>query len=318
MKIVFLDAYTTNPGDISLNDLEGLGEFKAFDRSSKVEGIQRGKDADVIITNKYVVDSDVLKSWNKCKLICVAATGYDNVDLESCERHDVQVSNVRDYSTASVVQYVFSTLLSVIGRSSHYHDEVRNGRWQKSIDFTFMDHSIEELNGLTLGVWGLGTIGQKVGQIANAFGMNVMAINKYPEVLINGIRNVSEKEFFQESDIVSLHVPLNSSTHHMINSKVLSQLKTNVKIINTSRGGVIDELALADFLRSNSNAVAILDVLSNEPPQNDNPLINLANCFITPHIAWASKNARMRLVEGLAMNIQAFVDGQPRNALISY
>ena len=313
MKIIFLDAYTTNPGDLSFDILESIGEFTAFEHSTKEEAFERGRDADVIITNKHEICSERLAHWPNCKLIAVAATGYNNVDLEACKNRGIIVSNVKGYSTHSVAQLTFASILNVINKISYYNQEVKSGRWGSNRDFSFYDHSIRDLAKLRIGIFGLGNIGLEIAEIAKAFHMQVTAVSKYPDRAPTFIKIVNPNELFETSDVVSLNVPLNSTTEYLINKTSLSLMKKNAILVNTARGPLINEEDLAIHLRSNSDFHAILDVLSQEPPASDLSLIGLPNCHITPHIAWASMDARRSLIEGIASNIRNFKQGAPTN-----
>lgn len=313
MKIVFLDAHTTNPGDLSFDRISLLGNFSAYAYSTNVESIERGQGADVVIVNKHVVGKELLASWPRCKLIVVAATGYNNIDLKACDANDVLVSNVKAYSTDSVAQLTFASILNVVNNISYYNKEVVSGRWAGSRDFSFYDHSIRDLSALTLGIYGTGDIGLAIAKIGQAFGMNIIAMSKYPSLLPSYVKSVDQNTLFAKSNVLSFNVPLNNETLRLVNKSSLGLMKSDAILVNTSRGPLIDENDLSHHLKSHPNFHAILDVLTNEPPLETNPLIGLPNCHITPHIAWASLDARKRLIEGIAINIDQFKKGSPVN-----
>jgi glycerate dehydrogenase len=315
-KIVFFDAYTLNGGDISWDKLYECGEISILDRFDPTHyNSNNFNDTEIIIVNKVKVNQDLIALLPQLKYVVVSATGYNNVDLALCNERGIKVSNVKGYSTEGVVQHVFAALLSHFNRLEYYANQVKDGRWHKTRDFCFYDHSILEMSGKTIGVIGYGTIGKRVAQVAEAFGLNVLIYNKYGQG-----RKLSEKSqevdlptLFRESDIISLHVPLNDQTKEIINSQNLALTKTNVTIVNTGRGGLINEDDLVSFLSNNTHAAALLDVITVEPPQDHHPLYSIDNCHITPHIAWASKESRIRLLDGVIENILAFQKGEPIN-----
>ncbi len=315
MNIVFLDAFTTISNDLNLNLLKGLGEVSAYSYSTREEGIERAKYANIVISNKFVIDDECLEHWTKCEYICVAATGYNNVDLEACKNRSIEVSNVRGYSTFSVVQHVFALLFGHLNRTEGYADKVVKGRWQKSRDFTFYDHNIQGTEGLVMGVYGLGAIGAIVAKVADAFGMKVIGVSKYPNRYNGPATLVDAETLLKESNVLSLHVPLNEITNQMINKETLQLMNSKAILINTSRGPLINEEHLSSHLDNNQGFTALLDVLSDEPPKISNVLIGKQNCHITPHQAWASVNARQKLINGIRDNIQAFITGQPINLI---
>lgn len=316
VKIVFLDAYTTNPGDIAFEELAALGDFTCFDRVSVDDLPTEATNAEVIITNKFKIDTDSLALFPLLKYVVVAATGYNNIDIAALQRQGITASNVRGYSTDSVVQHVFSGIFHYFNRIDHYNQQVKTGRWSKQADFCFFDHSIEELADKTIGIIGLGTIGSRVAVVANALGMNVIAYSHSNNNRgLDFVTLVTLDTLFVKADIISLHCPLNDSTKEIINKSTLAIMKNTALLINTGRGGLIDERALFYALDHGVIAAAALDVLTDEPPHITNPLINHVRCIITPHIAWASKQARQRLVTGLAVNIQSYIDGNPINLI---
>ena len=313
-NIVFLDFETTSKGDLDISALESLGMFKSYPVSHEQEIIDRSAGAEIIICNKTPIDRKIIEALPELKYIVVAATGYNNIDLAAAKAHGVMVSNVRAYSTTSVVQHVFAMLLAFLNESHDYFRETNMGTWSQSPYFAYWNKSIEELAGKTLGILGFGTIGQAVSKVALSFGMQVIATHRHPERdrMLN-VRFLDWASLCTQSDIISLHAPLNESTQNIVNSRSLSLMKSSTILINTSRGGLIDEAALANALRSNKIKAALLDVLSKEPPPTDHPLVGLPNCKITPHQAWASRQARQRLVDGVTKNILSFLTGSPMN-----
>ena len=312
-RIVFLDADTIDKGDIDWSELKKLGKLETYGHSSPDEGLQRGQDAKIVIVNKYVVDESVLDSWTKCELIVVAATGYNNIDIKAARSKNIIVCNVAGYSTSSVVQHVFASILALLNHTTYYFDECNAGRWTTNRDFCFLDHSIGDLSTLTMGVIGAGTIGTKVASIASAFDMKVLIVSKYPDQYRGAGKIVDLSTCLKASDIVSIHVPLNDSTRSMISHSELSLMKDTAILINTSRGPVVDEAALYSFLTTRPGFKAVLDVLKVEPQEPLDPLNKLSNCYITPHIAWANKHARQLLLNGIISNIKAYAEGHPTN-----
>jgi glycerate dehydrogenase len=312
MKIVILDGYSANPGDLSWQELEQLGEVTVYDRTNPTETVARAADAEIVLTNKVVINKDVLVQLPKLKYIGVLATGYNVVDIEAAHERGIVVTNVPAYSTESVAQMVFAHLLTVTNRTEHYAIQNRNGRWTENPDFCYWDFPHMELAGKTFGVVGLGNIGQRVAQIALAFGMKVKAMTS-KTTLPAGVEKVSLAELLAASDILSLHCPLTESTRHLINAETLRQMKPTAVLVNTGRGPLIDDEAVAKALADGRLAAFCADVLTEEPPKADNPLLQQPNAFITPHIAWASKEARIRLLQVATNNVQAFIGGKPVN-----
>jgi glycerate dehydrogenase len=314
MKIVLLDAQTLDHHDIDWSLLNVLGDLVFYDFTGRDEYAKRVAEADILIVNKFIVDQDVINAAPNLKYICVAATGYNNLHLDVLKSHGIAASNVRGYSSTGVAQHVFSFILNHYNRTQYYAEEVFKGRWLNTRDFCFYDHSIEELAGKTLGIIGFGNIGKCVAKIADAYGMNVVVHSSYevPDEF-SYVQNIGLDELLSHSDIITLHCPLTATTTGMINEVSLTKMKPNGILINTGRGPLINENDLAHFLKNNPQFTAMLDVLSAEPPSDMNPLLGLNNCIITPHIAWASKQARQRLVNGLAENIKAFQAGNPVN-----
>ena len=309
MKIVFLDGYTTQKGDIDDSCLYSLGNYQMYDRTMPDQLEERVADADILITNKFVIDSNSLAHLPNLKYIVVAATGYNNIDINAVKDRNIPVSNVVAYSTTSVVQQAFASLLEVLNKPAYYHDQVRNQRWSSCPDFCFYDHSVRELSDMTLGIIGFGQIGSKMAAVAQAFGMNVLAYSRTEKTIPNIQFVTNLDQLWSNSDVISLHLPLSPQSKEMINTASLMKMKKNAILINTGRGPLIAEADLANHLKSHPVFTAILDVLTTEPPSAENPLVGLSNCHITPHIAWASAKARQNLVNGIAQNITEFLSG---------
>jgi glycerate dehydrogenase len=314
MKIVILDAYTVNPGDLSWKDLEKLADVEIYDRTLEEEIVPRCKGAEIVLTNKVVLDAAVLNQLPRLMYIGVLATGYNVVDLEVATRQSIVVCNIPSYSTQSVAQMVFAHLLNIVNRVDHYAVANRNGRWSENKDFCYIDHNLFELYGKRIGIVGLGSTGMATAKIALSFGMEVVAFtSKSDEDLPYGVHRVLLDELFSTSDIISLHCPLNDSTRFMVNSLRLKQMKSSAILINTGRGPLVDESELAEALNSGMIAAYGADVLSTEPADKENPLLRAKNCFLTPHIAWATREARKRLINICIDNIKAFLDGETVN-----
>lgn len=313
MKIVVLDGYTCNPNDLSWDMFEKLGELTVYDRTKPNEVLQRAKDADVLITNKTVLNKEIISQLTLVKYIGVIATGYNVVDVAAAKEKGIVVTNVPGYSTASVTQHVFSLLLEITARVGHHDQTVKSGRWSSSLDFCYWDYPLMELADKTFGVLGYGRIGKQTAVIAKAFGMNVIAYDRGRTNHDGIVEKVSLPQLFTQSDIISLHVPLSDDTREIINKNSLSMMKEGVILINTSRGPLINESDLAQALLSKKVKAAGLDVLTQEPPAADNPLIPLDNCLITPHIAWAPIEARERLLHIAADNLKKFQEGIEQN-----
>lgn len=314
MKIVILDGYTANPGDLSWKELETLGELVDYDRTSADKTVARATDAEVVLTNKVLITKEVMAQLPRLKYVGVLATGYNVVDIEAARQRGIIVTNVPAYSTESVAQMVFAHLLTVTNRVEHYTVQNRADRWTNSADFSYSDTLLTELAGKTFGIVGLGNIGKRVAQIAQAFGMNVIALTS-KTTLPEGIKKVELSELFAQSDVLSLHCPLTSDTHHMINADTLKLMKPTAILINTGRGPLIDDQALADALKDKRLYAFCADVLTEEPPKADNPLLGLPNAYTTPHIAWATVEARARLVKVAIDNVKAFANGKPQNVV---
>lgn len=314
MKIVILDGYTLNPGDLDWAPIQALGEVTIYDRSTPEEVLDRGQGARFLLTNKVPLSREMMVQMPNLKYIGVMATGYNHIDLEAASELGITVTNVAGYSTNAVAQHTFALLLSLLNRVETHSELVHDGRWAASKDFTFRETPLLELAGKTLGLVGVGGIGQKVAEIGKAFGMEVIAYRRNPHKTTDDfIQMVSLDDVFGASDVVSLHLPLSAETDQMVNARLLGLMKPTAYLINTARGGLIQEDALADALERGQIAGAGLDVLSTEPPAEDHPLIGARNCVITPHIAWSLKEARTRLVDLIAENILAYRRGEPLN-----
>ena len=316
MKIVILDAFTANPGDMSWKGLEELGEVTVYDRTKADETVARAADADIVLTNKVIINKEVIAQLPQLKYIGVLATGYNVVDIKAAHERGIIVTNVPAYSTESVAQMVFAHLLTVTNRTEHYAILNRQGRWSTNPDFSYWDTELTELAGKTFGIVGLGNIGSRVAQIALAFGMKVKALtSKTANALPAGIEKASLEELLTASDVLSLHCPLTDNTRQMINSETLRQMKPTAILINTGRGPLVDDQAIAEALEEGRLAAFCADVLTEEPPKADNPLLKQPNAFITPHIAWATKEARIRLIQVATDNVSSFLNGKAVNVV---
>lgn len=315
-RIVVLDGFTLNPGDLSWDGLKELGTCDVFDRTPVGETAQRAAQADFVITNKAPLQRAHLGQLPKLKYIGVTATGYNIVDIEAAKEKRIAVTNVPGYGTPSVAQHTFALLLELTQHVGHHAATVRDGRWVRSPDWCYWDRPLVQLAGLTLGIIGFGHIGQSVGKIAEAFGMKVITVasgsgRKPPQT----VASVDLDSLFKQSDVVSLHCPLTPQTRHIVNADRLRLMKRTAFLINTSRGPLIDEAALATALNDGQIAGAGVDVLSTEPPSEDNPLLAAKNCLITPHIAWATRAAREKLMQIAVENVRAFLAGKPQNVV---
>ena len=314
MKIVVLDGFTLNPGDISWSALNDLGECE-YHEHTRVEDVPaRSAGAQIVLTNKTVLSAKTLSSLPDLRYIGVLATGYNVVDVAAARHKGIMVTNVPAYGTASVAQATFALLLELTNHAGHHSETVRQGRWSASRDFCYWDFPIVELSGLTMGIIGLGTVGNAVASIARGFGMRVIGYSRSASVA-DGIELASLDEVFANSDIVSLHCPLTEQTARLVSRERLALMKPTAFLINTSRGPLVDQEALANALNQGALAGAGLDVLATEPPSDDNPLLQARNCIVTPHIAWASRAARERLMKQAVANIRAFLDGHPINVI---
>lgn len=317
MKIVVLDAYTLNPGERRWEELEELGEVVVHDRTAQLDVVRRAKDAEVVLTNKTILDGFILNLLPKLKYIGVLATGYNVVDLDVARQRGIVVTNIPAYSTQSVAQMAIAHLLNITQRVAHYAHEVHNGVWSAQPDFCYWNTPLIELAGKKIGIVGFGNTGQATAQIAEALGMEVWVYTSKPKrSLPKKYQKVTLNELFTACDVVSLHCPLTAENKEMVNSFRLSLMKQGAILINTSRGGLIDEKALEQALLSGKLLGAGLDVLSSEPVPNGNPLLKLKNCFITPHIAWATRESRMRLMNQAVENLKAWMEGRTINNVL--
>lgn len=311
MKIIVLDGYGLNPGDLNWDGFDALGELTVYDRTLPSELMERAAGAEVLITNKTLITAENMADLPELKYIGVLATGYNVVDIDAAKARGIVVTNIPAYSTASVAQMVFAHILNITQRVGYYADENKQGRWTKNADFCYWDTQLVELQGKKMGIVGFGNIGQATARIAQAFGMEVCVYSSKPQfVLPSGIKKMDLDELFAECDVISLHCPLTPDTKEMVNADRLSKMKSNAILINTGRGPLINEQDLADALNEGRIAAAGLDVLSVEPSVEGNPLLTARNCFITPHIAWATLEARTRLMEIAVQNLKSYLNGQ--------
>jgi len=316
MKIVILDGFSANPGDLSWRELEDMGELTVYERTSPEDTVARAAEAEIVLTNKVVISREVIAQLPLLKYIGVLATGYNVVDIQAAHERGIIVTNVPAYSTESVAQMVFAHLLNVTNRTNHYAIENRSGRWTKNKDFCYWDYPHMELAGKTFGIVGLGHIGRRVAEIALAFGMKVKALtSKSADALPAGIGKATIEELLSTSDVISLHCPLTDTTRHLINNETLRLIKPSAILINTGRGPLVDDQAVASALAKGQLAAFCADVLTEEPPKADNPLLAQPNAFFTPHIAWASTEARIRLLQVVTCNVKAFLNGKPQNSI---
>lgn len=316
MKIVNLDGYTTNPGDLSWDWLGKYGDYKVYDRTNPEDVIDRAKDADILIINKTPIDKDMIERLPNLKFVGLQSTGYNIIDGKAARDRNIVVSNIPAYSTTAVAQLVFAFILQISNKVSMHSDAVYDGEWCACPDFCFWKAPFAELDGKTIGIIGFGSIGQRVAGIAKAFGMNVIVFTPHPKPdVFKDVNFVSFNDLLKDADIVTCHCPLTPDTENLINKDALSKMKKSAILINTSRGPVVDEKALADALNNDMIQGAGLDVLRVEPPTEDNPLLHAKNCYITPHIAWAAYETRARLMGILEQNIKAYVEGHPQNVV---
>jgi glycerate dehydrogenase len=316
MNIVVLDGYTLNPGDLRWEALKALGQCSIYDRTPPELVIERAREAEVALTNKTVLTRDAIVVLPRLKYIGVLATGYNVVDIAAARERGIPVTNVPDYGTPSVAQHTFALLLELASKVGHHAQTVRESRWVRSPDFCYWDSALVELQGLVFGVIGFGKIGRAVATLADAFGMHVLVHSRSkPANLPPQFEFVSLDDLLSRSDVVSLHCPLTPENKQFINTAQLARMKSNAFLLNTSRGPLLDEQAVADALNSGKMGGAALDVLSIEPPKADNPLISAKNCIITPHLAWATRAARARLMNIAVENIHAWMSGSPQNVV---
>lgn len=315
MKIVVLDAYTGNPGDLSWQPMRELGELILYDRTPPELIIERGMEADAILINKIVITRQMMEQWPRLRYIGVIATGFNIVDIEAARDHGIVVTNVPSYSTPSVAQLTMAHLLNICCQVQHYTDEVREGMWSRCPDFSFTDTRLMEIADKRMGIVGFGQIGQAVAKIALSFGMKVTAFtSKEASALPSGVDKAESLDaLMTDCDVVSLHCPLNDETRGMIDRRRIALMKPTAILLNTSRGPLIDEPALVEALTEGRIMAAGLDVMAVEPPRDDNPLLTAPNCYFTPHIAWASAEARARLMVIITRNLITFMEGHPEN-----
>lgn len=321
MKIVVLDGYTLNPGDLSWDGLKKIGDLIVYDRTdfdpqSVIKAID---NADVVFTNKTPLSKEVLDNVSSIKYIGVLATGYNVVDVVTAKSKGIVVTNIPSYGTAAVAQFTLAMILEMCHHIGAHSEAVKDGEWNRCPDFCFWNYPLIELAGKTLGIIGFGNIGQATAKIAQAFGLNILAFDSYPDSSLESetCKYATLDELFEQSDIISLHCPLFESTRGIINKSNIDKMKDGVMIINTSRGPLINEQDLSDALNQGKVAGAAVDVVSSEPISNDNPLLKAKNCIITPHIAWAPKESRSRLLNTAVDNLQAFINGTPTNVVNS-
>ena len=316
MQIVILDSYTANPGDLSWQALNDIGELTVYDRTQPEEIIERAKHAEIVLTNKVCLREQEIEQLPNLKYIGVLATGYNVVDIDAARQHGIVVTNVPAYSTESVAQMVFAHLLTVTNRTEHYARLNREGKWTACPDFCYWDTELTELAGKTFGIVGLGNIGNRVATIALALGMKVVAYtSKSADSLPLDITKLTMDELLTQSDVLSLHCPLTPETHQLINRQTLQKMKPTAILINTGRGPLVNDQDVAAALSEHRLRAYCADVLSEEPPRTDNPLLKCENAFITPHIAWATKEARTRLIDVAISNVIAFIEGNPMNVV---
>lgn len=316
MQIVLLDGYASNPGDLTWAPLRELGELTVYDRTTPDQVVERARDAEIIVTNKVTLDRTLLEQLPQLRLICVLATGYNTIDTLAARERGITVCNVPAYSTDSVAQMVFAQILNLTNHVAHYARQTREGRWSRNPDFCYWDTPVHELAGKTLGIVGLGHIGSKVARIASDFGMDVFAYTSKNSTDLPGyIQKTTLEGLLAVSDVLTLHCPLTLDTHELINRRTLGSMKPGALLINTGRGPLVNEHDVAEALASGQLGGYGADVMCSEPPSVDNPLIAQPGAFITPHIAWASVEARTRLLEATFQNVRMYLAGTPQNVV---
>lgn len=316
MKITVLDGYGLNPGDMSWDELKALGDVEIFDRTPREQVVERAKDSEIILTNKVKIDDEIMSQLPQLMYVGVLATGYNVVDVKAANKRGIIVTNIPTYSTDSVAQMTFAHILTISNRVEHYAIENRKGRWSNNPDFCYWDTPLVDLTGKTLGIVGLGHIGLRVAAIAQQFGMDVFAYtSKTAAELPLGIQKTTLEGLYAVSDILTLHCPLTDETRELINARSIAKMKKGIVIINTGRGQLINEHDVAEALKSGYICGYGADVMSEEPPKEDNELLLQPNAFITPHIAWASMDSRIRLMNQTVKNIKAFMNGRPINVV---
>lgn len=316
MKITVLDGYGLNPGDLSWDGIAKFGDLTVYDRTPAELTVERAADSEIVLTNKTVIDAQTIEKLPKLKYIGVLATGYNIIDTKAARKHGITVTNIPAYSTMSVAQTVFALILAITNRVEHYSKENHSGRWSRNPDFCYWDTQLTEIAGKTIGIAGLGNIGKAVAGIALAFGMKVIAYtSKSQNQLPEGVTKCDLATLFSASDIVSLHCPLTPDTKHLANKERLATMKPDAILINTARGPLVDEQAVADALTAGKLRAYGTDVMNTEPPSADNPLLSAPNTYITPHVAWATEEARKRLMQIATDNIEAFLTGKTMNKI---
>lgn len=315
MKITVLDGFALNPGDLDWDALAELGQLTVYDRTPEDDIVDRARDAEIVLTNKTPLSASTLRRLPNLKYVGVLATGYNVVDTECARRLGIDVTNIPAYSTMSVAQNVFSLLLAITNSPEHYSEEFHQGKWSSCPDFSYFNTPLTELAGKRFGIYGYGNIGKAVASIASAFGMEVLVCSRRPQEQLPGVVKVDVDDLFRLSDVVSLHCPLTPETCNLVDSRRLSLMKPSAVLINTGRGPLVDESALAEALKNGKIAGAGLDVLCSEPPAADNPLIDAPRCIVTPHISWATKEARERLMTIAVDNVSAYIAGSPTNVV---
>lgn len=316
MKIVVLDGYGMNPGDLSWEAMQALGDLVVYDRTASADIIERAKDADMVLTNKVILNKEIIQALPKLKYIGVLATGYNVVDTSFSRERGIAVTNIPAYSTESVVQMTFAHILNIMNRVGHYASQNACGKWSANPDFCYWNTPLPELSGKTIGIVGLGNIGKRVACVARAFGMDVFAFtSKSASELPEGVQKTTLDGLFSISEVLTLHCPLTESTREIINKESLAKMKPGAVLINTGRGPLVNEQDVAEALHAGHLGAYGADVMCQEPPQADNPLLTAPNAFITPHIAWATYEARVRLMDIAVANVRAFIDGTPINVV---
>ncbi|MCM1152663.1 MAG: D-2-hydroxyacid dehydrogenase [Muribaculum sp.] len=315
MKIVVLDGLTLNPGDLKWDELASLRDLTVYDRTAPDQVVDRARDAEIVLTNKTVLDASTLRLLPALKYVGVLATGYNVVNTDTARRLGITVTNIPAYSTMSVAQNVFALLLALTNHAEHYSREFHEGEWSRCADFSYTDTNLSELSDKKFGIVGYGNIGRSVARIASAFGMHVCVSSRKPADELPEVVKMDTDELFAECDVISLHCPLTDDTYHLADARRISLMKKEAILINTGRGPLVDEQALAEALKEGKIAGAGLDVLTHEPPEKNNPLIDAPHCVVTPHISWATKEARIRLMVIAVSNVRAYISGAPVNVV---
>ncbi len=315
MNIVILDGKTTNPGDLSWEKIESQGDVEIFDDTPADKVVERCQNADAIIMNRINLSAEVIEKLPRLKYVGTLSTGFNSIDLNATRERGIEVSNVPFYCVNTVAQFAFSLILQLTNRVSQHSELVKQGEWNKSIERSHGDLAVFDLQGKNLGIIGYGNIGKTLADMARSFGMNILVYSKSKKQFEKGEKAVRLEELFEKSDVISVNCALNEETKGMVNMELISKMQKHAVIVNTARGAIINEEDLAKALNSGMIAGAGLDVLSEEPPSKNHPLLTAKNCFITPHIAWSSRDARQRLIECVAENLEAFINGKPQNVV---